>query len=42
MTYYKLTVHNLYPKELEKITKAVKKATLKGLKHPVIEVVAED
>ncbi len=40
--YYKLTVHNLYAKELEQIKKAIEKATLKGLKHPVVEVVAED
>ncbi len=39
---YKLTVHNLYGDEVKKIEKAVKKATLKGLKYPVIEVVAED
>ena len=42
MIYYKLTIHNLYPKELEKIKKAIEKSTLKGLKYPVIEVVAED
>lgn len=39
---YKLTVHNLYADELVKIKKAVEKATLKGLKYPVVEVVAED